>query len=124
MTTGATRATVVALLILVAVFGAGLFAGTRLNRAPAPPPPVMPGAAQEVTHQLGLTPDQQERVDAIVDRWNERTGRYMDTVQDELSDMIESATAEIQSVLTDQQRLVFDSLIAVERNQLRMRRPR
>ena len=76
-----------------------------------------------VIEQLELDSSRRAVIDEILRRRGEQTDSIMQNVFTGLRGVVDSTTLEIRGVLSDEQRIAFDSLIAVERRQVRLRRP-
>ena len=124
---GATRATAIALLIVVALAGMGLgFAADRLathNRRSegrrfgagfGPPPEGRRGRGadmrQRFARELDLSPDQARRVDSIMSRQMSDFRRLREEMQPRFDSLLAKAQAGIDSVLTPTQRAKLKTL--------------
>jgi Spy/CpxP family protein refolding chaperone len=119
------------ILATLAIFGAGMVTGNLLQEhgvrlgcfakphAPPPPRPVHPLSARglrfdflrHLQNQLGVTPEQRQRIDAIITQSQERTKELMKPVVPQLRKEVERAKAEFRAVLTPQQRERLDQLV-------------
>ncbi len=115
--------------LLAATFGAGTLAGAaftrvldaRETRAEAPAPPrASPGTGHRAAllDSLALTPGQRVRVDAIMARRKEQSKAFWEAEGRRLRTIVDSARAEIRTVLTPEQRARYDRL----REELKARR--
>lgn len=107
-----------AVAALAAVFLVGLLAGVALEEAldDVEWPAAFGGEedddidedAEEILADLDLTPRQRERIDAILERREDRLEAYWSDRLPEIRAIVDSSYAEIRSVLTPEQRAVFD----------------
>ena len=123
------RTLIWAFLLLVVVFVVGITVGRTVGlrtRGPVtvPPSAVFPGMMSSVIERLELAPRQQTQVNAILERRNAQTDSIVQGVMIGLQAVIDSTRREIRGVLDVMQQLRFDSLLAAERGQMRMRQPR
>jgi hypothetical protein len=99
------------LLVLVLVFAAGVTAGRAIERMreAAGPPPGRLGADRlpPGLERLGLSDLQRDSVLAILHRARPRTDSIMRGVLPALRAVTDSARAQIETVLTDDQRIQF-----------------
>lgn len=111
-----TRLTGMALLIIT--FAAGMLAGTAFNRVLSAREPAGQAAREceydrgphSIFDQLDLTPVQRARVDSIMARRRERTDRLWQQDGQRIRAAVDSARAEIRTVLTPQQAAEYDRL--------------
>jgi Spy/CpxP family protein refolding chaperone len=125
-----TRLTGMALLIIT--FAAGMLAGTAFNRVLTAGETDARAAAKcdergphSIIDQLSLTPDQRVRVDSIMARRRQRTDSLWQEDGRRIRAAVDSARAEIRTVLTPQQATEYDRLRAeheAERNRKRAAR--
>lgn len=111
-----------AILVLIAVFAVGLLAGAALDRAwwqrphppgqGGPPPgghgPGPKGLPPELGEKLGLTADQDRRIQEIFAGSRPRADAVLDRFLPELRAVADSVRTEIRNVLTPRQREIFD----------------
>jgi len=120
------QARLLGVALLVATFAIGGLAGAaavRLSaaREPAAAPPAAEGSAPRegcrtsTLDQVGLTPEQRERVNAVLERRRRETGAFWDEYGPILRAIVDSTRAEIRAVLTDEQRAEYDRLRAERR---------
>jgi Spy/CpxP family protein refolding chaperone len=116
--------------LLIVIFAAGMLAGTAFTRVlSAREPSATPAAdcAREergphsIIDQLDLQPGQRARVDSIMDRRRERTDSLWQQDGARIRAAVDSARAEIRTVLTPQQAAEYDRL-REEHEQERKRR--
>jgi Spy/CpxP family protein refolding chaperone len=104
-----TRTVVIATLALVVTFVAGFVTGVvtdrlLMHRGPHRPPPMMAHAMlRGLDHKLDLTDQQEEEIRKILERRHERMSATMRTELDQTN-------AEIERVLTPEQRVKFKEL--------------
>lgn len=111
-----TRLTGMALLIIT--FAAGMLAGTAFNRVLTAGETDARAAAKcddergphSIFDQLSLTPDQRVRVDSIMARRRQRTDSLWQEDGRRIRAAVDSARAEIRTVLTPQQATEYDRL--------------
>lgn len=131
---GATRAMAVALLVVVLLAGMGLgFAADRLALRNArtvgrrPPPPAgfgfrgpgsrdshRDGMRESLARELGLTPEQQRRVDSIMAQQMDDFRRLREAMRPRFDSLLLDAQARLDSVLTPAQREKLQTLRARE----------
>ena len=101
------------LLLLLAVFAAGVGAGIGLDRA------LESGSKLEtrlstgmpaVLGRLGLTPEQRRAVDSLLERSGPRAQAVMTEMVPRLGAIADSLEAELRRILTPAQRVRLDSL--------------
>lgn len=123
-----TRLTGMALLIVI--FAAGMLAGTAFTRVLSAREPAAAKATDcareergphSIIDQLDLQPGQRARVDSIMDRRRERTDSLWQQDGQRIRAAVDSARAEIRTVLTPQQAAEYDRL-REEHEQERKRR--
>ncbi len=104
-----------AILLLAVVFIVGALGGVAFERAlegsraprrPMGPPPggIPPGLA----HDLGLTAEQEARIEAVFESYRPRTDAILDEFFPRLRAVTDSARAEIRALLTPAQQEIFD----------------
>lgn len=101
------------LLLLLAVFAAGLVTGVGLDRAVAPGPVLktrLNFQMPEVLDRLGLTPEQRRAADSILERSAPRAESVLRSTVPRLSAIADSLEAELAQILTPPQRVLLDSL--------------
>lgn len=112
-----TRLTGMALLIVA--FAAGILAGTATSRVLTAREPDAKAAAEcsrdergphSIFDELGLTPAQRVRVDSIMARRRQRTDSLWQQDGRRIRAAVDSARAEIRTVLTPQQTEEYDRL--------------
>lgn len=106
-------------LVLVAVFAAGVATGVGVLRAFCPPlhggrpgRPPGPGGMPPFVAELGLTPDQQGRVQSIVDGHRAEIEAAVRETFPRVRAIQDRVDAEIRAVLTPEQAARFDALRA------------
>jgi Spy/CpxP family protein refolding chaperone len=112
-----TRLTGMALLIVT--FAAGMLAGTAFSRVLSAREPAAAAAKDcppaergphSILDQLELEPGQRARVDSIMERRRERTDSLWQQDGQRIRAAVDSARAEIRTVLTPQQAAEYDRL--------------
>jgi len=73
------------------------------------------GSHGSVLDQLGLTPEQCERVEAVLERRRQQTEAFWEEHGPALRAIVDSARAEIRALLTPEQRAEYDRLRAERR---------
>ena len=115
--------------LLVAAFVAGALAGTafeRVARAEEPPPAAAErapgerkdgrsGRTSEILKELDLTPEQQRRVDAIMERRHAQMEAFWQGEGRKLRAIVDSARGEVRAVLDPAQQVRYDSLRAARK---------
>ncbi len=129
------------ILATLVIFGAGMLTGNLLQEhgvrlgsltAPHASPPRRPVHAltarglrfdflRHLQRELDVTPEQGQRIDAVIARSQERTKELMQPVIPQLRKEVERAKAEFRAVLTPQQRERLDQLVKRRRQQWRQR---
>ncbi|HEX2095693.1 MAG TPA: hypothetical protein VHG28_25065 [Longimicrobiaceae bacterium] len=105
-------------LLLAVTFGTGMVGGFALDRALEAHTPLPPAECEgrdgerrgRILDRLDLTPEQRERVDAILERRRAQTRQFWDTEGAALRAMVDSTRSEIRAVLTPEQRERYDQL--------------
>lgn len=113
---GNTRRT--AILIVAVAFVAGAligFAGGRvwsLLRGPLPHRPdfIRGRIVEHLDEVLGLTPQQREQVETIMERHHERMRAISDGVRPQMRQEIDAANREVDAILTPEQRAKFQKM--------------
>ena len=101
------------LLLLLAVFAAGVGAGIGLDRAIATGSKLetrLSTSMPAVLDRLGLTPDQRRVVDSLLERSRPRAQAAMAELVPRLGAIADSLDAELRRILTPAQRARLDSL--------------
>jgi Spy/CpxP family protein refolding chaperone len=128
------------ILATMVIFGTGVVTGGLLvrfvdhpDRHPKKPTPAVhpaqpssPGGVRleflrRVQPDLGLTPEQHDRIDKILKESQERTRKLMEPVQPHLRDEVQKTKEEFREILTPAQQTRFDELL---KQQQRPREPR
>ncbi|MBM3848107.1 MAG: hypothetical protein FJ405_17695 [Verrucomicrobia bacterium] len=105
-----------------AIFSTGFFAGVLVPRSSSPgksggapssmtsplPNDRRISAVRSFTRDLGLTAEQHEQIDALIDESQERTRVMWDLVAPEVQEEFKRLRAEVVSVLTPEQRKRFE----------------
>jgi Spy/CpxP family protein refolding chaperone len=73
--------------------------------------------------ELSLTPDQKERIDAIIRQGQERTRKIMEPVRPQLQEEFRKTKAAFRDALTPEQQTRFDELLKQEQRPRESRRP-
>lgn len=108
--------TLVAALVILATFVAGALLGAVLDRvwlfARGPHPPHPPAAfiVDRLDRRLHFTPDQRKQVLLIIERRQENIGLIWASVRPRVRQEIDQTNAEIERVLTPEQRKEFDKI--------------
>jgi len=119
------KARLVTSVVLVLVFGSGLTAGLALDRAPEAAPAQAEGRSESgergrrdrgsrslLVEQVGLTAEQKSQVDAIVEYSRKRMRDLENETQPLYHAIIEETRTAIKEVLTEEQRVAYDALLA------------
>ena len=107
------RPKLVAAVTLLAVFGAGMALGVSVDRLARGQPRVarlLRTDMSGVLDKLGLTPEQRQRAEAIIERHTPRTEALMTDLAARLGAVSDSLDSELRALLTPPQRLRLDSL--------------
>jgi len=102
------------ILLLVVLFGIGALTGMAFERArraqppPAHPAPHEPMLPPRLHAELGLTAEQEERVQAILESHRPRTDAVLERFLPRLRAVADSIRADVRAVLTAEQQAVFD----------------
>lgn len=120
------------ILATMVIFAAGVVTGgmltwriQRMNARPRPAArlgqPISPGGQRleflrRAQRELDLTPEQRQRVDAILKESQERTHKLMEPVAPQLRQEIERTKQEFREQLTPAQQAKFDELIKRQRH--------
>jgi hypothetical protein len=104
-----------AVLLLAVVFVLGGLVGVALDRVfvgPGGPPhhegPPPRGLPPELREGMNLTPEQEKRIQAILDASRPRTDAVLDEFLPRLRVVADSVRMEIRGVLNSEQRVLFD----------------
>lgn len=110
----ATKTTIIAVLALVLTFTVGFVAGFAVHRVMGPPGPGHAAAPRmmlrHLDFRLGLTDAQSAQIEAILERRHQRISEIRDTTRPRMLAEINAANAEIEKVLTPEQREKFASM--------------
>jgi hypothetical protein len=109
----ANRPRVIAVVLLSAVFVAGVAVGFVLHRLVRPQPQLRSAITADmsgVLEKLDLTPAQRAQADSIFERRAPATEAAMREVADRLGAISDSLDRELRSILTDEQQARLDSL--------------
>lgn len=121
------QARLLGVALLFATFAIGGLAGAAAVRLSAAREPAAAAPAAEgrtpreecrrtsTLDRVGLTPEQRERVNAVLERRRRETGAFWDEYGPILRAIVDSTRAEIRAVLTDEQRAEYDRLRAERR---------
>lgn len=112
------RSKVIAAIVVIVAFGAGIVIGVcgdRIWRDHHPRdhrPPGMIAALilRRLDHELNLTPQQHEAVGQILNARQQRIAALMAVVRPQIRQQIDATNAEIEKVLTPEQRMKFQQM--------------
>lgn len=118
MNTTSRRMRLTGMALLIVTFAAGMLAGTAFSRVLSAREPGAAAAADcdkergphSLFDQLNLTPAQRVRIDSIMDRRRARTDALWQQDGTRIRAAVDSARAEIRTVLTPQQAAEYDRL--------------
>lgn len=124
-TTSTTRTRLLGMALLAATFAAGGLAGAAFERV-AVARPADEAAAREVrcengekkgliVDQVNPTPEQRARIDAIMERRRVQMDAFWDGEGQRLRAIVDSTRAEVRQVLTPEQAVEYDRLVAEKR---------
>jgi Spy/CpxP family protein refolding chaperone len=108
-----TKTIVIATIIVIVAFVSGGVAGILLDhlhfmhRGPHPPRMIPRMMVNRLAHSLDLTPEQRVKVEEIIERHHRRISELTDGVRPQVHRELEAANAEIEAVLTPEQREKF-----------------
>jgi Spy/CpxP family protein refolding chaperone len=113
-----TKTVAIAAAALVVTFVAGFVAGAVFDRflvyhgrvARTPPPMVAEMMLHRLDRKLDLTDKQHAEIEAILQRHHDRIHKLMENNRNPIHQEIEAANAEIERVLTPDQRRKFQDL--------------
>jgi Spy/CpxP family protein refolding chaperone len=95
--------------------GHGLRPGYNFNsrqaQQPASPGGLRLDFLRRMQSELNLTPDQKQRVDAIIRQGQERTRKIMEPVRPQLQEELHKTKAAFRDALTPEQQTRFDELL-------------
>lgn len=122
--------TVSAGLVLLAVFAGGLLAGVLVERAMLTSPATAEASVErpershhggdrldraEVARALGLSADQQARIDTILDEQQARIREIMTETRPRTREILKETKARIEAVLTPEQRAQWEAMHAARK---------
>lgn len=117
MSSSTTKTVVIAALALVVTFIAGFVVGAVVDRfvmferEPRRPPPLATEAMlHRLDRRLDLTDQQREQIEQILERRHERIHQLMQTTRPQVHREVEAANAEIERLLTPEQREKFKDM--------------
>lgn len=116
------RARWIGLAVLIATFIVGTLAGAAMARVVSAREPARedstraPGRHDSLLDHLGLTPDQRQQADSILERRRAQMDAFWKVHRPELRAIVDSTRAEIRALLTPEQRVLEDSLRAARRD--------
>lgn len=93
--------------LLVGAVGARFFFGRRTYRLP---PPAAQFMMKRLDRTLDLTPQQEVEITRILQKHHQRTGAVLSGVRPQIRREVEQTNAEIQGVLTPEQRTKFEGI--------------
>jgi hypothetical protein len=102
-----------ALAILAVVFVIGILTGVAIEKARRPCPPEAPPRDElpmEMRRELGLTPEQEHRIEKILKDNAGRTREVMDRIMPQLQALKDTIRADVRAELTPAQQEIFDRL--------------
>lgn len=109
-----TKTTIIAVLALVLTFTVGFVAGFAVHRFMGPPGPGHAGAPRmmlrHLDFRLDLTDAQRAQIETILDRRHRRINEIRETTRPRMLAEIDATNAEIEKVLTPEQREKFSSM--------------
>lgn len=124
------RARLLGVALLAAAFSAGGLAGAAFERVlradePAPAAPADSTGAKETRYrrtpeilaELDLTPEQQARIDAVMERRKPQMDAFWEGEGRKLRAIVDSTRAEVREVLDAGQRVRYDSLRALNKKE-------
>ncbi|HXP62110.1 MAG TPA: hypothetical protein VN829_16555 [Dongiaceae bacterium] len=131
------------ILATMVIFGTGVVAGGLLvehaahgrhvrpphaaNASRQPQPSSLSGLRfdllRRLQSELSLTPEQKERIDAIIRQGQERTRKIMDPVRPQLQEEVRKTKAAFRDALGPEQQTRFDELLKQEQRPREGRRP-
>jgi Spy/CpxP family protein refolding chaperone len=120
----ATRARALGIALLATIFAAGALAGAAFervaDRAPAATSAPTDSACESrrkglIVDQVSPTPEQRTRIDAILERRRGQMDAFWDGEGKRLRSIVDSTRNEIREVLTPEQRVEYDRLVAERR---------
>lgn len=123
---GSAKSRWIAVAVMTATFMAGVMVGYAAPRllgreapvAAAEPPAAAPGARRERTSifdQLNLTPEQQVRRDSILEKRRREMNAFWEQYGPEMRAIVDSTRAEIDRMLTPEQRVEMEKFRAKRR---------
>ena len=112
------RSKVIAAIVVVVAFAAGIVIGVcgdrfwRVHFGPRDHRPRMVTALilRRLDHELDLTPQQHQAVQQILTAREQRITALMATVRPQIRQQIDATNAEIEKVLTPEQRMKFQQM--------------
>jgi len=128
----------------MAIFGTGVVTGgllvehanamrhpraPRVNASRPGQPPLSPGGLRlallrQMQSELNLTPQQNERIEAIIRQGQDRTRKVMDPVRPQIQEELRRVMAAFRETLTPEQRAHFEELLKQQRQKNRSQPPR
>jgi Spy/CpxP family protein refolding chaperone len=108
-----TRTAILAFVVILATFAAGVLAGVAIDRRMHrnPPPPFMVEAMlHRLDRRLDLTDQQRDTIEQIIQRRHARMSRLFAHVRPQMDAEIAATNAEIERVLTPEQREKFQKM--------------
>jgi Spy/CpxP family protein refolding chaperone len=99
--------------------------GNANRQAQQPPSPsgLRLDLLRRLQSELSLTPEQKERIDAIIRQGQERTRRIMDPVRPQLQEELRKVMAAFRDALGPEQQSRFDKLLKQQQRPWETRRP-
>lgn len=113
-----------AVLLLLVAFAAGVASSALVIRRPEPlQTTVRSDFLPLVVDRLVISEEQRLLMEEILERRSLETGTIITDAVARLQAIVDSTTAELRAILDEDQRPVFDSLVAAERSAPPVRRP-
>jgi len=100
--------------------------GARTAVTPRPPPVPTPGTLKlellrRMQKELGLTAEQNDRIDRILSQSQERTRKLMEPLKPQLAEELKRAREQFREALTVEQRARFDEYVRQQQQQQHQR---
>jgi uncharacterized membrane protein YccC len=95
----------------------------RQAQQPSSPSGLRLDLLRRLESELSLTPEQKERIDAIIRQGQEQTRKIMDPVRPQLQEEVRKVTAAFRDALAPEQQKRFDELLKQQPRPWETRRP-